>query len=190
MKSKSSLVWLVASLLLILTSCISLNTNVANNSIATTDYLQTYPIKKITTETDLNASLYPIIFPTQESMSAYAGTPITIPTPAIGKSVFFGQMLTPGIGGKPYVGDIFLAGLVHANEANQPPLIKFSEEQSPKAVVNSLGQFYFEGVNPGEYALLVYSLGGTYIINDHNGQTLLVLAEAGSSVDLGVVEIP
>jgi len=114
----------------------------------------------------------------------------SIPTPKEGKSVLSGQMLTPGIGGKPYIGDLYLANLLRPNEINQPPLIKFSETENPKAKVNSEGLFYFKDIAPGEYALIVYSLGGTYIIPDSDGQTMFIIVEADAVVDLGVIEIP
>lgn len=190
MKRRFLLLLAVVALILIVAGCISLNTNGGNKSIETPVLSQLYPPENPKVEINLNTDLYPIIIPTLKSNEVYASSPITVPTPAVGKTVFFGQMLTPGIGGTPYIGEIYLASLVHASESNQPPLIKFSEEQSPKAVVNVEGHFYFDNIDPGEYALIVYSLGGTYIISDDNGQVLYVIAEAGVSVDLGIVEIP
>lgn len=188
MKIRPLLLSIFVFLSLLFSGCIP-NRIIPMNSTETTEQLKTYPAENPKQEIDQNTNPYPFFSPTQELINQIASSPLTVPTPAVGKSVFFGQMLTPGIGGTPYLGDIYLASLVYANEANQPPLIKFSEE-SPKAVVNTEGKFFFENIDPGNYALIVYSLGGTYIVSDNHGQTMLVLAEAGTKVDLGIIEIP
>lgn len=185
MKIKQKLVLFAVILLMIGNiGCIPLVNNVENEFFETPEQL-TYPIddpSMVTKTADY------LLDPTQQAVEYDQN--FSIPNPEDGKSVLSGQMLTPGIGGKPYVGDLYLANLLRPNEINQPPLIKFSETQNPKATVNSEGSFYFKDVEPGEYALIVYSLGGTYIIPDSDGQTMFIMVEADTIVDLGIIEIP
>lgn len=126
----------------------------------------------------------------QGSGGAFVPAPLVVPTPAEGKVVFSGRMLTPGPGGSPYLGEIYLGFLLKPNLENYPPLIKFSETINPKAIVDTEGHFYFANVDPGEYALLIYSLGGTYIVLDDKGQTEYVTGKAGEVVDLGIISVP
>ena len=185
MKIKQELVLFAAILLLFgNTSCIPLVNNFKAESSETLGHT-TYPIEDPSMDQKTNDYL---LDPTQQVLENDQDS--SIPTPENGTSVLSGQMLTPGIGGKPYVGDLYLANLLHPNESNQPPLIKFSEAQNPKAKVNSEGLFFFTDIEPGEYALIVYSLGGTYIISDSDGQTMFITVEADSVVDLGIIEIP
>lgn len=185
MKIKKKLVLFAANLLLIGNiGCISLANN-AETEISKISEQTTYPIENPLMITKTNDSLVDLTKQVLEDNQNFS-----IPTPEVGKSVLSGQMLTPGIGGKPYIGDLYLANLVHPNEIDQPPLIKFSETQNPRAIVNSEGLFYFQDVEPGEYALIVYSLAGTYIIPDSDGQTMFIIVEGDVVVDLGIIEIP
>lgn len=185
MKIKHKFVLFSAILLLIGNiGCIPL-ANTVETEISENSEQTTYPIEDLSLVTNTNDY---ILDSTQQVIEDNGK--FSIPTPKNGKSVLSGQMLTPGIGGKPYVGDLYLANLLRPNEINQPPLIKFSETQNPRAHVNSEGLFYFKDIEPGEYALIVYSLGGTYIIPDSNGQTMFITVEADAIVDLGIIEIP
>lgn len=114
---------------------------------------------------------------------------ISVPTPQSGKGVITGTMLTPGPGGTPYVGDLFLAGTVYANEKGYPPIIKFSETDSPKATVDASGRFFIAGIAPGNYALMVYSLSGTYIIPDDKGDPLIITLTGNEVKDVGILSI-
>lgn len=132
----------------------------------------------------------PLEVSTSGTSTEYLQSPLIVPTPSNGKVVFWGQMLTPGPGGTPYLGDIYLGYLVKATQSGYPPMVKFSETTNPKAVVDTEGHFYFSDIDPGEYALVIYSLGGTYIVSDKSGQTNYITGEPGSSVDLGIISVP
>jgi hypothetical protein len=189
LKNRQTRAIIFITALIFLAGCESLSTYPSKVTVEKTRQFQIYPFEEPTFDANLPTNNYPITLLTPETSNLHSPR-VNIPTPMSGKSVIFGQMLTPGVGGNPYTGEIYLANLVYANEVNQPPLIKFSETESPKAVVDVEGRFYFENIDPGKYALLVYSLGGTYICTDRSGKTLLVSTEVGNSVDLGVVEIP
>lgn len=185
MKCRQKMV-LYTTLLLIIgnSGCISLRN--ADDIETPTPSVQiiTYPIEK-PTEVEIGDILSP---PLNEPKGTEPN--FSIPTPSDGKSVLFGQMLTPGINGKPYIGDLYLADLLHPKEADQPPMIRFSETLNPRAIVNPEGYFYFVDIEPGEYALIVYSLGGTYIIPDRERNTMIIIVEADIPVDLGIITIP
>jgi len=135
---------------------------------------------------------YPSPISPQSTNSNEMGLPIknVVPTLNKDKVIILGQMLTPNKNGIPYIGDIFLGSLIPADQGDFPPMIKFSEKDSPKGVVDTQGNFYFSNVEPGEYVLIVYSLGGTYIVLDDKGETLYVAGEAGKFLDLGIIVIP
>lgn len=181
----------ISTFSLILVGCFALNSNDPGYLSGEPTLTHLYPVESTIAIADLNSSTYPIDNVPFYSNGGLSTTPlIVVPTPASGKFVVFGQMLTPGVGGKPYVGDLYLARLVKANESNQPPLIKFSESDDPKAVVDAGGCFYFDNINPGEYALILFSLGGTIIITDKDGEVIYVTGDVDGSIDLGIIEIP
>lgn len=115
---------------------------------------------------------------------------IEVPTPSGKYIVITGRMVSSDYDGPPYIGDIYLGFLVQAEQEDYPPIIKFSDDFSPKGIVDVEGNFYFSEVDAGDYALIIYSLGGTYIVLDDSGETLYIKGEAGKSYDLGTIIIP
>lgn len=115
---------------------------------------------------------------------------IIVPTPSGENTVITGRMISSNYDGPPYVGDIFLGLLIPAEQESYPPMIKFSEDINPKGIVDVEGNFYFSDVEEGNYALIIYSLGGTYIVLDDLGDTLYIEVEAGELLDLGTIIIP
>lgn len=190
-KINLALIIVISTLSLILGGCSALNSKDSGYLSGAPDLAHMYPVDSTRVKADSSSITYPIesvpFYPTDGLSTT---TLVVVPTPASGKFVVFGQMLTPGVGGEPYVGDLYLANLVYANEGNQPPLIKFSESDDPKASVDTKGRFYIENIDPGEYTLVLYSPGGTKIITDDDGEILYVKGEVNSLVDLGIIEIP
>ena len=116
---------------------------------------------------------------------------LEIPAPAEGKAVVIGQALTPGAGGKPYTGGIYLAPTVAASDPTAPPLISFSPDTDPRGIQDPNGNVVFANIAPGQYAIVIYSLGGTVIITDPaSGDTFLFTVEAGETKDVGVIAVP
>jgi len=116
---------------------------------------------------------------------------LEIPAPAEGKAVVKGQALTPGEGGTPYVGEIYLAPTVSSNDPSAPPLISFSPETDPRGTQDNNGNIVFTNIAPGQYAIVIYSLGGTVIISDPvSGDTFLFEVAAGETKDIGVIAVP
>ncbi|GAP13766.1 hypothetical protein LARV_01521 [Longilinea arvoryzae] len=186
MKSKIYLKFILFFLCIVLSGC-------ASNGPRASSEETSYPFPQnlnVTISPTYSGYPYPGESSTPEITNEFLPAPLIVPTPSSDKVVFWGQMLTPGPGGTPYLGDIYLGYLVKATQSGYPPMIKFSETTNPKAVVDTEGHFYFADVDPGEYALVIYSLGGTYVVSDKSGQTSYITGVPGSSVDLGIISVP
>jgi hypothetical protein len=117
-------------------------------------------------------------------------TEIVVPTASAGLGIVTGIMRTPDANGEPYLATLYLASTVQASDPNYPPLIAFSEADDPKAVQDASGRFLFIDVEPGEYALLIWTpVGNTVIEDPETEQYFVFTVEAGKVLDLGVIPI-
>jgi hypothetical protein len=91
----------------------------------------------------------------------------------------------------PYVGGLYLADVIQANEPDAPPLFAFDQITSPHAVQDENGYFAFYQVQPGNYALTLANPAGQTILRGTNtGIALIVTANPGEKLDLGEITIP
>ncbi|MBC8217942.1 MAG: hypothetical protein H8E73_05700 [Planctomycetes bacterium] len=112
-----------------------------------------------------------------------------VPTPDHQTSVITGRLVTSDR--KPYLGGLYLAEVIRANETDAPPLIAFSQESAPHADQNQDGYFVFSQVIPGEYALTLSNPAGQIILKDTGTNTPLIFtAKAGEKLDFGEIIIP
>ena len=132
-------------------------------------------------------------YPVPEYTPFFADLPaeLSIPTPESGSGIIVGQLLTPGAGGEPYYTSIYLARTIDTDKAGYPPIIAFSENEDPLASQDKTGTFLFENVEPGLYALAIFSpLASTIIQDPDTGDYMLVEVRAGEVLELGVIGIP
>jgi hypothetical protein len=86
--------------------------------------------------------------------------------------------------------DLYLGRLVPAELPNTSPAVSFSYDTDPKTVVhNADGTFAFIDVPPGTYALLIWTLGDSFVIQSTPGEPFQVGVEADKTTDLGVIEL-
>jgi hypothetical protein len=80
-----------------LSGCAPIDDSGKTENVTSLEQPVAYPVDKQTVDVETKDFLF--VPQSQEDNDVWL-----IPTPVGGKSVIFGQMLTPGVGGKPYVG--------------------------------------------------------------------------------------
>jgi hypothetical protein len=114
---------------------------------------------------------------------------ITIPTPTQDKGIVTGYLVSASK--EPYLGALYLAKAIPASVEGYPPLVGFSEQTDPQAVQDAKGQFLFEDIAPGEYAIAVWNPVSSFIITKVGSEDFLLFnVEAGKVTDLGEVIVP
>lgn len=110
----------------------------------------------------------------------------TMPVPAEGKAVVCGYLLD-GDTSEPPQAALFLSPNIAANRDDVPAMMSFSFQTNPRAEMTEEGYFCFEDVDPGVYALTLWSPPDTVeFIESEDGQDYLwVIVEASSVLDMG-----
>jgi hypothetical protein len=113
------------------------------------------------------------------------------PAPQAGTGAVIGRLVAESADGSGYVGgDLYLARLVSASDPNQPPLVAFTQESDPKAVVYKAdGTFAFTDIAPGKYALVVWNPTTSFVVESQAGDLTLVSVDADKITDVGNIVI-
>ncbi|MDE3091544.1 MAG: hypothetical protein KGJ80_19415 [Chloroflexota bacterium] len=84
--------------------------------------------------------------------------------------------------------DLYLARSVEANMPGIPPAIAFSYSTDPHTVAyDSTGRFVFSDVPPGNYVLIVWHPGLSFVIESPEGGAFRIDVEANKTIDLGTI---
>ena len=132
-------------------------------------------------------------YPAPETSSPPEELPesLDIPEPASDRGIVTGQLLTPGPGGSPYIGSLYLASTITSDQEGFPPIVAFSDQTDPLAIQDRTGRFLFSDVPPGIYALVIWNPVSSTVIEEPGTNDYLVFeVEAGEVTDLGVIGIP
>ena len=132
-------------------------------------------------------------YPEPESTPYFLELPetIAIPTPGEATGVLIGQLLTPGPGGEPYYGTLYLARTIHTDQEGMPPIVAFSEGVDPVAEQDRTGRFVINDIEPGIYALVIWMPIASTVISDlETGDYRMFEVKAGEVTDVGVIGIP
>jgi hypothetical protein len=172
-------------LLIVALLLIGCKTPQPNNEIQSTKNLAgptTYPIAS---QDQLNDQSYPMGEETKGQESSFPKS-IEIPTPLVDSGIVTGKILIEG-SREPYLGaNLFLGEVVDATQPGYPPLIGYSENSDPKAVIAQDGSFLFLNIKPGRYGIvMVNPLSANLIQNLDTGDTLIITVEAGKENSLG-----
>lgn len=139
----------------------------------------------------------PLISPLPASKDQKSATVVSpafvAPVPEAGKGGIMGRLVAGSSDGPGYFGgDLYLGSLIPASDPSAQPMISFSENVDPKAdVYQSDGRFAFNNVQPGNYALVVWTPGISFVVELPNGGGMVqVKVEPGKVTDLGVLVIP
>jgi hypothetical protein len=133
---------------------------------------------------------YPGPIQTEVSTEIELPEKLDIPEPGKDTGIVIGQLLTPGPGGDPYIGVLYLASTLAPSDPKYPPMVAFSEATDPKAVQDRNGNFLFVDVPPGKYAMLIWTpVTNTVIENLETGEYLYFDVNAGEVLDLEIVSV-
>ena len=153
--------------MIVLAGCVT-----EEKSVATSLAGQNNPIPTSqTTESNIssNTNTYPMVTPTQETMTLTYPNPSTatsssdlnpeyfvdqlnVVKPSGGNGVITGQLLIGGDETQPYLTTLYLASIIPANTEDQPPRVNFSINNDPIATQEkSSGRFMFTDIAPGQY---------------------------------------
>lgn len=110
----------------------------------------------------------------------------TLPIPTEGQGVVCGYLLDEDTNLPPQA-TLFLSLNIAAGREDVPAMMSFSYQTNPRAEMNEEGHFCFEDVEPGIYALTLWTPpGNTEFVESADGQDYLwVEVESGSNIDLG-----
>jgi hypothetical protein len=131
-------------------------------------------------------------YPVPESTPFFVELPdeLSVPNPDSNTGIIVGQLLTPGPGGEPYIASLYLARTIDTDKAGYPPIIAFSDTEDPLANQDKTGRFFFESIEPGTYALAIWTpIASTIIQDPETGLYMLVEVRAGEVIDLGIIGI-
>lgn len=114
---------------------------------------------------------------------------LEIPTPSSGKSVVSGQLSETG-NDIFYITKLYLSPISQSGSGESQPSVNFSEETDPIATVESgTGRFMFVDVEPGTYALVIWTAMQAYPIEDAQGNTIVFSVNPNEKKDLGVIVV-
>ncbi len=136
----------------------------------------------------------PVVSPLSTQAPSPISTPVVqqIATPLPGLGGVTGRLIAGSATGPAYVGgDIFLGRLVPGSDPRAQPVVAFSNDSDPKALVNdSDGSFIFANIQPGKYALVVWNPTHSFVVEFPKGSLLEVTVEPNKVTDLGGIVIP
>ena len=108
-------------------------------------------------------------------------------SPDSGKSIIHGQLLAEN--NKPYEGMIVRLAKVYRVE-NEGGAFVLDEANSPMAVTEPGGEFYFLNIDPGEYVLFVGTLADKYkVISDADQDPILYSVNPNEILDIELITI-
>ena len=113
--------------------------------------------------------------------------------PGAGKGAATGRLFTRSNGLEiGYVGgDLYLAGFLAGSRSDAPPIVSFSVDSNPKAVVYQAdGQFAFTDIAPGTYTLVLWSPATSFIVENSDKGAVTVVIQPDKVTEIGSILIP
>ncbi len=114
--------------------------------------------------------------------------PFDVPAPSDNTRANIGGTLMRELRGSvtgPFQDVVLYLGQVVLSDDGRKVAAGFTEE-SPRTSTNQNGQFVFENVPPGEYAIFYWTpLGSVMLLEPETGNDMLFSLEAGGTVDVG-----
>lgn len=127
---------------------------------------------------------------TDDPLAAYPET-LLVPQPKAGLGVITGRILELANNEVYLAPTLILGELTYPNEAGAaPPLVGFSETSDPRGIQARTGKFMFQDIEPGTYAVVIWTPASSTLVTDRQGNTSIVEVKADQIVDMGDVFIP
>ncbi len=116
-------------------------------------------------------------------------SPTAIPTPVPTKGAITGQLISRK-SGSPIGGLIVYLGNISYLQPDSIPVITMRQQGSPHTMADESGHFAFLNVEPGTYALILWTPINSSVIDDpETGKAFLVTVEAGVITELGKITV-
>jgi hypothetical protein len=128
-------------------------------------------------------------YPAQEAATEPAAT--TDPTPIVSQTTgaVTGRLLTQDQ--QPFYTDLYLGATLPESDSKAPPLISFSEQDSPRAEINpKTGVFSFNNVEPGFYSIIAWMPSSSIMLTDEEGLNYYFEVKANEVVEMGDIFMP
>jgi hypothetical protein len=115
---------------------------------------------------------------------------MSIPAPAPGKGTITGRFVDyqsgePGPETVVYLGELSPVEL----EGDETHIVSMNPDSSPSTGTDKDGYFVFQDVEPGTYAMVMWTPGNSWVVSDPDTKLdILVTVEADQITDLGEVE--
>ena len=115
--------------------------------------------------------------------------PTPVPTPVPTKGAITGQLIGRE-SGEPEGGLIVFLGEVSYLEPDLIPVITMRQQSSPNTMTDESGRFAFVDLEPGSYALILWTPANSVVVDQpETGEGLFVTVEAGSITDIGGITV-
>jgi hypothetical protein len=122
--------------------------------------------------------------------SGNPSSPSAVPTPSSGKAVVFGELNISGDTSGLSVSNLFLTPLTAGDNSEDFSSVIYVEGIDPSASLDDgNGQFVFADVNPGQYALMIWTSMKAYPLGDNLGKTIIFTVGPDETKDLGVISV-
>lgn len=115
---------------------------------------------------------------------------LPIPTPPDGKATIAGALQREGSSEPVSQVDLYLTTLIRTAEGKEI-LAALDVASDPRAFTDREGVFLFTEIVPETYGLAIVCPTGSFLLREPDtGGDLLITAEAGALIDLGILYIP
>jgi hypothetical protein len=104
--------------------------------------------------------------------------------------VVFGELNISGDTSGLSVSNLFLTPLTAGDNSEDFSSVIYVEGIDPSASLDDgNGQFVFADVNPGQYALMIWTSMKAYPLGDNLGKTIIFTVGPDETKDLGVISV-